>query len=288
MSEELSDFLQLVAEEKAKVKAKPKKVARAKPDMSELFKQLAELKEQETKKAEVTQEQLLQFEQIFSPKNVEAIIEEVAEEVEVEELAEEVIEPVVEEVKEQTLVERSLGLLTSPSDEKNSDPLTPLNQEFVTQKDFQKHYTKIIERIQQQLSTVGGGGEVNLRYLDDVDRSTISDGRWLKYNGTTRKFEFDEINPFEVVHNTTLVDEATYIVNDTDYYIGVNYAGEVTITLPSSPNSGRLLVIKDESGNAETNPITVTGTVDNDAGGFVLGLDNGSITLIYRSGWRIV
>ncbi|MDB4351210.1 hypothetical protein OAA34_00690, partial [bacterium] len=164
MSEELSDFLQLVAEEKAKVKAKPKKVAMAKPDMSELFKQLAELKEQETKKAEVTQEQLLQFEQIFSPKNVEAIIEEVAEEVEVEELAEEVIEPVVEEVKEQTLVEKSLGLLTSPSDEKNSDPLTPLNQEFVTQKDFQKHYTKIIERIQQQLSTVGGGGETRLSF----------------------------------------------------------------------------------------------------------------------------
>ena len=158
----------------------------------------------------------------------------------------------------------------------------------MTQKDFQKHYTKIIERIQQQLSTVGGGGEVNLRYLDDVDRSTISDGRWLKYNGTTRKFEFDEINPYEVVHNTTLVDEATYTVNDTDYYIGVNYAGEVTITLPSSPNSGRMLIIKDESGDAETNPITVTGTVDNDAGGFVLGLDNGSITLIYRSGWRIV
>jgi hypothetical protein len=287
MPDELSDFLKLVAEEKVKVKAKPKKVAMVKPDMyefkpdmSELFKQLAELKEQETKRAEVTQEQLLEFKQIFSTKNVEAIIEEVAEEVEseevaeevefeelteeveAEELTEEVIEPVVEEVKDQTLVERSLGFLTSPSDEKNSDPLTPLNQEFVTQKDFQKHYTKIIERIQQQLSTVGGGGETRLSFMDTA---------------------------------TTLVTSASYEVSRRDYYIGVNYAGAVTITLPVATKTGKTFVVKDESGEAGrgTNRyITVlpaAGDLIDSKDRAILAYDWGSLTFVWRGdSWRVI
>jgi hypothetical protein len=287
MPDELSDFLKLVAEEKVKVKAKPKKVAMVKPDMyefkpdmSELFKQLAELKEQETKRAEVTQEQLLEFKQIFSTKNVEAIIEEVAEEVEseevaeevefeelteeveAEELTEEVIEPVVEEVKDQTLVERSLGFLTSPSDEKNSDPLTPLNQEFVTQKDFQKHYTKIIERIQQQLSTVGGGGETRLSFMDTA---------------------------------TTLVTSASYEVSRRDYYIGVNYAGAVTITLPVATKTGKTFVVKDESGEAGrgTNRYITVLPADGDLidskDRAILAYDWGSLTFVWRGdSWRVI
>lgn len=35
-----------------------------------------------------------------------------------------------------------------------------------------------------------GGGETRLRFLDDVARDTIVDGWFLKYNGTTEKFEF--------------------------------------------------------------------------------------------------
>jgi hypothetical protein len=52
--------------------------------------------------------------------------------------------------------------------------------------------------------------------------------------------------------------------------------------------SGRKLIIKDESGHCSTNPITVSGTVDNDAGGFILQMDNGAIQMIYRNGWRII
>ncbi len=133
-----------------------------------------------------------------------------------------------------------------------------------------------------------GSGEVNLRYLDDVKRDTIADGRWLKYSEADKKFIFDEINPYEVVYNTTEVTTPTYTVQDDDYYIGVNYDGPVTITLPSSANSGRMLIIKDEDGDAEINPITVLGTVDNDTGGFIIQINNGAIQMIYRNGWRIV
>ena len=149
---------------------------------------------------------------------------------------------------------------------------------------------RFLEQAIGKIAAAGpGGGEVNLRWLDDVARETIADGRWLKYNGTTKKFEFDEINPYEVVHNVTEVTTATYTVQDNDYYIGVNYAGPVTITLPVSANSGRVVIIKDEDGDSETNPITVVGLVDNDPGGYVIQMNNGATQLIYRAGcWRII
>lgn len=87
--------------------------------------------------------------------------------------------------------------------------------------------------------------------------------------------------------NTTVITSSTYTVSANDYYIGVNYAGNVTITNPVSTN-GRMIVIKDESGNCSNNPIIVAGTIDNDAGGFNLQIDNGSVNMVYRSGWRIV
>ena len=148
---------------------------------------------------------------------------------------------------------------------------------------------KFLEQWVGKINNAGpGSGEVNLRYLDDVKRDTIADGRWLKYSEADKKFVFDEINPYEVVYNTTEVTTPTYTVDDNDYYIGVNYAGPVTITLPASANSGRMLIIKDEDGDAETNPITVLGTVDNDVGGFIIQINNGAIQMIYRNGWRIV
>jgi hypothetical protein len=102
-------------------------------------------------------------------------------------------------------------------------------------------------------------------------------------------FSLDEINPYEIIHNTTLVTTNTYVVQDTDYYIGVNHAGPVTIIIPSEPTSGREIVVKDESGNCETHNITVSGPVDNDNSGFILAVNNGAIHMLFRGDyWRII
>lgn len=80
-----------------------------------------------------------------------------------------------------------------------------------------------------------------------------------------------------------------YTITRRDYYVGVNAIGTANITLPSSIGfPGRMVIIKDESGNCSNNPIVVSGTVDNDPGGFILQQDNGGIQMIYREGWRIV
>jgi len=148
---------------------------------------------------------------------------------------------------------------------------------------------KFLEQWIGKINNAGpGSGEVNLRYLDDVDRPTIYDMRYLRYNDAKKKFEFAEVNPHDIVYTTTLVTTPTYTVTDQDYYVGVNYDGTTTITLPTTPSSGRMIIIKDESGNAETNPITCVGTVDNDTGGFIIQINNGAIQLIYRNGWRII
>ena len=81
------------------------------------------------------------------------------------------------------------GLLNEPPDTKNLDPLTPLDQNFATLDDLQNHYRLFINRIQQQLSTLGGGGETRLEFLDDVDRNSAKvNGRFLKYDSASNKW----------------------------------------------------------------------------------------------------
>ncbi len=102
-------------------------------------------------------------------------------------------------------------------------------------------------------------------------------------------FSLDEIDTGEIINNTTLVTTNAYTVVANDYYIGVNYAGPVTITIPGGISSGREVVIKDESGNCETHNITVSARVDNDANGFILAVNNGAIHMLYRGdSWRII
>lgn len=81
------------------------------------------------------------------------------------------------------------GLLNISPDTKNSDPLTPLDKNFATLDDLQNHYRLFINRIQQQLASIGGGGETRLEFLDDVDRDSAKvNGRFLKYDSASDKW----------------------------------------------------------------------------------------------------
>jgi hypothetical protein len=91
-----------------------------------------------------------------------------------------------------TQVELSEGLLNEPPNEKETagnqtDPLTPLDQKFATLDDLSKHYRLFINRIQTQLSTMGGGGAGFIKDLDDVSFDG-TDGQLLIYNSSTSKW----------------------------------------------------------------------------------------------------
>ncbi len=89
----------------------------------------------------------------------------------------------------QTLNEVNEGLLNEPPSTKNSDPLTPLDQNFATHEDLANHYRSFINRIQIQLSTLGGGGAVNIKDMDDVDLSTAQvNNKYLKYDSSSKKW----------------------------------------------------------------------------------------------------
>ena len=97
------------------------------------------------------------------------------------------LEEVFNKFNEKTILNE--GLLNEPPTVKTSDPLTPLDQNFVTLDQLQNHYRTFINRIQQQLSTLGGGGETRLEFLDDVDRNSAkTDGYVLAYQASTGKF----------------------------------------------------------------------------------------------------
>ena len=92
----------------------------------------------------------------------------------------------LKETQKQTLHE---NILTEPPSTDNEDPLTPLDQQFVTYEKLQENYQLFVNRVQQQLASFGGGGEVRLEFLDDIDRDTaLVDGKFLKYQASTKTF----------------------------------------------------------------------------------------------------
>ena len=83
------------------------------------------------------------------------------------------------------LTEDNPTLPGNPSTNNSGDPLTPLNQKFATLDDLQNHYRTFINRIQQQIATIGGGGAGFIKDLDDVTfDQTTGQGELLIYNGS--------------------------------------------------------------------------------------------------------
>lgn len=124
-----------------------------------------------------------------------------------------------EEVSRQIISESGL---TEPADVKNSDTLTPLNKNFVTFEELQKHYSLFLNRVQQQLSTLGGGGETRLKYLDDIvgiaTNASAYDGKYLSYSHSLGKFVFDTPAADYSVDNW--VDGTTGVYTQTNVGIG--------------------------------------------------------------------
>ena len=115
------------------------------------------------------------------------------------------------------------------------DTLEKLTEEFLR---F-KNVTSV------QLSTLGGGGSVRLLDNDDVDISSIGDGKILEYNSTTQKMQFvssgDSVNNLEVLGSITFegstVDDFETTFNVTDP------TADRTITLPNASGTIPVLAV---------------------------------------------
>jgi hypothetical protein len=183
------------------------------------------------------------------------------------------LEKLYEEIKDRKtdrVIEQSP--LDFPESLNSDDPLTPLDQEYVTLEQLQQHYRLFINRIQQQLSTLGGGGETQFRYLDDVDfdanDTALYDGRYLKYDDTLKKFVFTESTsswndgidgPFTLANvgiGTTSITHSPYGEDDLSLLVygdaritGILTVGESSITLDAG--TGRIASGETELVNAD-------------------------------------
>ena len=119
-----------------------------------------------------------------------------------------------------------------PALKQGEDPLTPTDQKFATLKDLAANYRLFVNRVEQQLYSIGGGGagfikdlddvsfdstnndlliyqsatskwvgiastslgSSTLTGLDDVDDSNLGDGRFLRYNATEEEFTFEPVS----------------------------------------------------------------------------------------------
>ena len=169
------------------------------------------------------------------------------------------LEEVFEKFNEETLTE---GLLNEPPDVKNSDPLTPLDQNFVTLSQLQDHYRLFINRIQQQLASIGGGGETRLEFLDDVDKNSAKvDGRFLKYDAASKKW----IGALSGGGGSQTLDDTLGLGNTSSLGMSV---GLTTVT--------RLIVDPVGSGTTFTENLVVEGSARITG---ILSIGTGTITL---------
>ena len=132
------------------------------------------------------------------------------------------------------------GLLNTPPEEDNKDPLTPLDQNFVTLKELQSHYKLFVNRVQEQLATFGGGGAVELQYLDDITGIATNlsayDGMYLTVDTSQaagKNFKFASVS----AGSTTWITNSTGIHTLSNVGIGTTNAdtllyvdGDATIT----------------------------------------------------------
>ena len=94
-------------------------------------------------------------------------------------------EPKVEETDVNSIAQAMSGLIKRPEQQVVTEQLSDLEK-------LQREFTQFRKLVTMQMASIGGGGEVRLLNLDDVDTSSLGNGKFLVYNGSTQKLEFTD------------------------------------------------------------------------------------------------
>ena len=104
------------------------------------------------------------------------------------ETKQEELEPIVEtlhKVKEDTVANVVNVMSGLGFKKEEASPYTDLQK-------LQLEFRHFKDMVIKQMASIGGGGEVRLLNLDDVDTSSLGNGKFLAYNSTTKKLEFTD------------------------------------------------------------------------------------------------
>ena len=190
------------------------------------------------------------------------------------------LEEIFDKFNEKEFLNEGLVNITPETD--NSDPLTPLDKNYVTLNQLQDHYRLFLNRIQQQLSTLGGGGETRLQYLDDIvgvaTNLSAYNGKFLKIDTSQpagKNFVFETVSGggggSTGVGGTWAVDN-----------IGIHTTKKVGIG--TTAKSGYSLFVE---GDTRITGILTIGTASVTIDGSDNKINVGSATTIETTGFRI-
>ena len=175
---------------------------------------------------------------------------------------------IVDELKENKKEHLQENLLTEPPETDNEDPLTPLDQKFVTYEKLRDNYQLFVNRVQQQLASFGGGGASRATDLEDVDFNTATgDNKILVFNADGNGTKFVGIastslinvvtGNLEVTGNISCAGTVTY-----DDVTFVDSIGVVTARTGIELGAGSITpVISFEAATATTTTTSVS-TID--------------------------
>ena len=121
------------------------------------------------------------------------------------EVVEKIVEvPVEKIVEKEVIVEKIVEVPKGPSEpERLAEAMSLVHKgqmlpeeksELVKLKEEFDQFRKLVN---MQLSSLGGGGSTHILDMDDVDISSLGNGKFMKYNSTTGKLEFtDEVGTY--------------------------------------------------------------------------------------------
>ena len=122
--------------------------------------------------------------------------------------SEEVIEEVKEEKSSTQLLADAMSKYTKGAPETITEEPTELDK-------IKEEFRHFKETVIAQMASIGGGGEVNLLKLDDVDTGAIGNGKVLSYNASTGKLVFttssggaSNLSDLSDVDTTNLADDS--------------------------------------------------------------------------------
>ena len=187
--EKLLDFFSIIADEKKQTKERVVKSEKKIADIEELFSSL----KKETKKVKPKKKKELLLEPEKEIKEEEQTVSEtLQDELEPIESKEDIIDKVTKKLSEMKV-----------ANELDKDKLKTLDS-ITSLDEMKKEFVKFREVVTKQMGSIGGGGEVNLAKLDDVDTaSALVDKRVLQYDGATGKFIGTTLETEDLVLNGT-------------------------------------------------------------------------------------
>ena len=121
------------------------------------------------------------------------------------EVIERIVEvPVEKIVEKEVIVEKIVEVPKGPSEpERLAEAMSLVHKGQMLPEEkselvkLKEEFGQFRQLVQMQLSSLGGGGSTRILDNDDVDISSLGNGKFLKYNSTTEKLEFtDEVGTY--------------------------------------------------------------------------------------------